>query len=436
MTVKSYLKTGGKAVRFSGKDDRLAGSVPMDYITRHLERKFNHMVSFFKVLLVTGGRQVGKTTMLKHLAEGQERTYISLDNQVARELAKFDPVLFFSTYKPPILIDEVQYAPELFGQIKILCDESEETGRFWLTGSQQFTLMENVRESLAGRIGIFNLYGLSQSEKAGIKFPLELDFTLACLQERRKIAPKNDVLEVFEHIWRGGMPQILKADDEQAKEYYNSYINSYIIRDVAEFGGVTDMLRFGKFLTACAAMVGGIVNYSNLAQTAEISQPTAKKWLELLEGMHIIYLLHPYAHNALKRLTKAPKLYFCDTGLAAWLSKWPSRETLMHGAASGHFFENHVVMELLKSYSYSPVKFGMTYFRDSNTKEIDVFVEANNFIHPLEIKKSANPDRREVKKFSILNKAQVETGAGGIVCLCEEPVPIDSQNCFIPCNLI
>jgi predicted AAA+ superfamily ATPase len=394
------------------------------------------MSDFFKALLVTGARQVGKTTMLKHLAEGQNRTYVSLDNRMARELAQSDPVLFLQTYKPPILIDEVQYAPELFEQIKTLCEESEETGQFWLTGSQQYEMMKKVRETLAGRVGILTLYSLSQSEKSGTFFPDNLDFSLACLRKRQTLVPKNDVVEVFEHIWRGGMPQVLHADAEQRQEYYDSYINTFLMRDVAEFGGVTSTLRFGKFLSACAALVGAQVNYATLAETAEISQPTAKEWLALLEGFSIVCLLRPYANNALKRLTKTPKLYFCDTGLAAYLSMWLSRETLMNGAASGHFFENYVVTELLKSYSYSPLKFNMTYYRDSNAKEIDIFVEENNFIHPLEIKKSANPDRREVKKFSVLKKTTAQTGAGGIVCMCEEPIPIDSLNCFIPCNLI
>ncbi|MDR0845079.1 MAG: ATP-binding protein [Tannerella sp.] len=408
----------------------------MDYISRHLERKFTHMSEFFKAVLVTGARQVGKTTMLKHLAEGQNRTYVSLDNLMARELAQFDPVLFFQTYKPPILIDEVQYAPQLFGQIKVLCDANEETGRFWLTGSQQYRMLKNVRESLAGRIGILTLYSLSQTEKTGTRFTNDLDFSLSCLQERQSLVPKNDMVEVFEHIWCGGMPQALGADAEQRQEYFDSYINTYIMRDVTEAGGVTDSLRFGKFLTACAALIGEQVNYATLAETAGIAQPTAKEWLELLEGLSLVYLLRPYANNALKRLTKTPKLYFCDSGLASYLSRWLTRETLMNGAANGHFFENYVVTELLKNYAYSPLKYGMTYYRDSNAKEIDLLVEENNFIHPIEIKKSANPDRREVKKFDLLQKTAVQRGAGGIICMCEEVIPIDSYNCFIPCNLL
>ena len=408
----------------------------MQYISRSLERKFLKMSDFFKVVLITGARQVGKTTMLKHLAKGQNHTYVTLDNLSARELAQEDPVMFFQAYKPPIIIDEIQYAPQLFPQIKLICDEKEETGMFWLTGSQQYNMMRNVQESLAGRIGILNLYSMSQSEKNGTNFTDELSFSLAELQKRQKAVPKNDVTQVFEHIRRGGMPQVRSADAEELSEYFEGYINSYIMRDVADIGGITDSLRFSKFLTCAAALVGEQVNYKTLADASDISQPTAKAWLRLLEGLGIIYLLRPYANNALKRLSKTPKLYFCDTGLAAFITMWPTSETLLRGAASGKFFENYVVVELLKGYSYSPSKVNMTYYRDSNAKEIDVFVEKGNFIHPLEIKKSANPDRREVKKFEVLKSASAKIGAGGIVCMIEEPIPIDPQNCFIPCNLL
>lgn len=408
----------------------------MEYITRRLERKFLHMSSFFKAVLVTGARQVGKTTMLKHLAEGENRTYVNLDNTMIRMLAKSDPVLFFQTYKPPIIIDEIQHAPELFGQIKIICDNSEEKGLFWLTGSQQYNMMKNVRETLAGRIGIMELFSLSKEEKEGVLFDTELDFSLESLLERQKIVKKNDIVDVFEHIWRGGMPQVLQADMEQRQEYFNSYVDTYLMRDVAEAGGITDTIRFRKFLNACAALVSEQVNYKTLADSAEISQPTAREWLRLLQGLGIVYLLQPYANNELKRLTKTPKLYFCDTGLCAYLSMWLTRDTLMNGAACGHYFENYVVAELLKNYSYAKTKANLTYYRDSNAKEIDVFVEENNKIHPLEIKKSANPDRREVKKYEVLNKTTIERGSGGIVCMCESVIPIDSKNCFIPCNLI
>lgn len=317
------------------------------------------MNSFFKAVLETGARQVGKTTMLKHLAKDQNRTYVSMDDMMVRTLAKSDPVLFFQTYRPPIIIDEIQKAPELFEQIKIMCDESEERGLFWLTGSQQYGMMKNIRETLAGRIGILELYNR-----------------------------------------------------------------------------ITDSVRFRKFLTACAALTAEQVNYKTLADASEISQPTAKEWLRLLQDLGVIYLLAPYANNELKRLTKTPKLYFCDTGLCAYLSMWLTRDTLMNGVASGHYFENYVIMELLKNFAYAPSKAQLTYYRDSNAKEIDVFVEENGVIHPLEIKKSANPDKREIKKYELLDRINLKHGDGGIICMCEQVVPIDEKNCFIPCNLI
>lgn len=407
----------------------------MAYITRELERKFRKLNDFFKVILVTGARQVGKTTMLKHLA-GSDRTYVTMDNAMVRTLAQEDPVLFFQTYKPPVLIDEVQKAPELFEQIKIICDESDEKGLIWLTGSQQYTMMKRVRETLAGRIGILELYGLSAREKAGLVFDDDLDFSLSVLQARQRKCPKNDVIQVFRHIWEGGMPQVQGVDDELRQAYFSSYVDTYLMRDVTEVGGITDAVRFRKFLVGCAALVAEQVNYATLAESADIAPVTAKEWLKMLEGLGIVYLLAPYANNALKRLSKTPKLYFCDTGLAAYLSMWLTPDTLRNGAASGHYYENYVVMELVKNYAYAKSKANITYFRDTNTKEIDVFVEENNVIHPLEIKKSAAPDRREIKKYSVLDKASLNRGNGGIICMCEEPIPIDEENCFIPSNLI
>lgn len=408
----------------------------MKYIKRELERKFMQMDAFFKVVLVTGARQVGKTTMLKHLAKDTDRTYVSLDDLMARELAQNDPALFFQTYKPPILIDEVQHAPQLFERIKLICDNSEDTGQFWLTGSQQYSMMKHVRETLAGRIGILELYSLSQREKTGVCFDDPLDFSLENLQKRQKEIAPNDITDVFEHIWRGGMPQVQNADEEMRQEYYSSYVDTYLMRDVAEVGGITNSAKFMKLLKACAALTAEQVNYATLAAAADISEPTAKDWIRILEGLGIIYLLQPYSNNELKRLVKTPKLYFCDTGLCSYLSMWLTRDTLMNGAAGGHYFENYVVIELLKNYAYGKTKANLSYYRDSNAKEIDVFVELNGFIHPLEIKKSASPDRKEVKKYELIDKTSIPRGDGGIVCMCDKPVPIDEKNSFIPSNLI
>ncbi|MBR4241093.1 MAG: ATP-binding protein, partial [Eubacterium sp.] len=354
------------------------------YIERELERKFNEMNSFFKAVLVIGARQVGKSTMLKHLAENENRTIVTMDNDYARELAQNDPVLFFQTYKPPILIDEIQKAPQLLEHIKIMCDESDERGRFWLTGSQRKHLMERSRESLAGRVGILKLYGLSQREKAGVLHPEELDFSMQSLLERAKLLPENDVENVFEHIWRGGYADVMNASPSQMQVYYQSYIDNYLIADAVNDEGISDTASFKKFIRACAALIGNLVNYKTLADACSISVITAKKWLEILQDMDIIYLLEPYSNNELQRLTKTPKLYFCDTGLCAYLSRWLTKDSLREGAAGGHFYENYVVMELVKNYDYSSNSALLSFYRDSNAKEIDVFVEENGRIHPLE----------------------------------------------------
>ena len=408
----------------------------MTYITREIERKFLEMDSFFKVVLVIGARQVGKSTMLKKLAEEQGRVVVTMDDDFARELAKNDPVLFFQTYKPPILIDEIQKAPELLERIKIMCDESDEKGRFWLTGSQRKKLMEKSQESLAGRIGILKLYSLSQREKAGIVSVNELDFSMDCLLERAKALPENDIDDVFEHIWRGGYADVMQATPEQMQVYYQSYIDNYLIADAVNDEGIKDTAAFKRFLRACAAIVGNLVNYKTLADAAGVSVVTARKWLDVLQDMDVIYLLEPYSNNELQRLIKTSKLYFCDTGLCAYLTRWLTRDSLRDGAAGGHFFENYVVMELVKNYAYSKNQALLSFYRDTNAKEIDVFIEENGKIHPLEIKKSANPDKKEIKKYNNLEKTSVDIGNGGIICMYPNPFPIDRLNCYIPCNLI
>lgn len=408
----------------------------MEYISRELERKFQEANRFFKALLVTGARQVGKSTMLKHLAQEERRTVVTMDNDRARELALSDPRLFFQTYRPPILIDEIQKAPNLLEYIKIMCDESEERGRFWLTGSQRKKIMEKSRETLAGRLGILHLYGLSQREKAGYLDPAELDFSMDSLLERQKHLPENQVLEVFEHIWKGGFADVQNASGEMTQLYYQSYIDNYLIADAVNDQGITDIAGFRKMIRACAALVGQLVNYHTLAEAAGISEVTAKKWLHILQDMDVVYLLEPYSNNELQRMVKTPKLYFCDTGLCAWLTRWLTPDSLREGAAGGHFYENYVVMELVKNYAYARNAALISFYRDDNAKEIDVFVEENGKIHPLEIKMSANPEKKEIRKFSVIDKTSLIHGEGGIICMYPEPFPINENNHLIPGNLI
>lgn len=404
----------------------------MKYIERALERKFLRMNDFFKVLLLTGARQVGKTTMLQHLAKGTGRRYVSMDRADYRDLAERDPVLFFQTFPPPLLIDEIQKAPKLLEQIKIMADESEEKGQFWLTGSQHFSMMRRVQETLAGRVGILHLYPFSQAEIEG-RLPVEIpDFSISSLRE--KSAGKKPPLteEIFRRIWTGGMPQVQETDEELRSLYFSSYIETCLFRDILEMGEIRDTVRFMKFLRASAALTGQQVNYATLAEASDISQPTAKNWLQLLSGLGIIYLLQPYFNNELKRLVKSPKLYFCDTGLCAFLSFWPTPETLMAGAASGHYYENYVLMELIRNFSASPKKAEFSYYRDNRKNEIDIIIETGGELHPLEIKKSASPDSREIRKFKLLENPIIPTGSGGILCMAPEPLPLDEKNAIIP----
>jgi len=408
----------------------------MQYIEREIERKFLKMNEVFKAILVTGARQVGKTTMLKHLAEKEKRTFVSMDDQRNRALAKSDPKLFFQMYRPPILIDEAQKAPELFEYVKLLCDESEETGLFWMTGSESRKLLKQAGDSLAGRICVLRMYGLSQREKSGVLDAGELRFDLPSLLERQNRFAKNDIHAVYEHIWRGGMPATQKFDQEQLSEYYSSYIDTYLMRDAVDDNGITNTESLRRVLTACASFMGNLINYSDIAAAGQVSVTTAKAWVKILQSMGIVYLMDVYSNNELKRLIKTPKLYFCDTGLAAYLSMWTSKDVLMNGAASGHYFENYVVGEFLRYYAYSDKKCSMTYYRDTNQKEIDIVIEEAGVIHPIEIKRASNPDGKLVKTFDVLKTTNQKLGEGLVICMTDKVFPINEKNFTVPSNII
>ena len=408
----------------------------MTYIHRSLERKFLKMSHAFKVVMVTGARQVGKSTMLKHLAQDSGRTYVSMDDGDVRELANRDPKLFFQMYQPPVLIDEVQKAPALFEQIKILCDESEERGRFWLTGSQSKKLMKQAGDSLAGRIGILKMYSLSAKELEGRPDDIPDSYSLSSLLQRKKALPDNNILDVYSRIWEGGMPDMISMDAEIRREYWNSYIDAYLMRDAVDDNGILDTEGFRKFLRACAAFSGELVNYNDLGSAAGVSGSTAKEWAKVLQTMGIIFLLEPYYNNELKRMIKTPKLYFCDTGLCAFLSSWTSRDTLLNGAASGHYLENYVVSEMLRNSSYGEKKVNLNFYRDTNQKEIDLVLEMDGQLHPFEIKCAASPDPKAIRAFSLLAKSGKEIGPGGIICMAAKPFPINADNNLVPVNLL
>ena len=408
----------------------------MTYIHRSLERKFLKMSSAFKVVMLTGARQVGKSTMLKTLAKNTGRVCVSMDDADIRELAERDPKLFFQMYKPPILIDEIQKAPALFEQIKLLCDESSERGQFWLSGSQSKKMMKQAGDSLAGRICILKMFGLSKKELIGKAEDIPDDYSLSFFLKRSQHYPVNTILEIYQQIWEGGMPDMLYMDAELRRSYWNSYVEAYLMRDAVDDNGIQDTEGFRKFLRACAAFTGELLNYHDLANAAGVSSATAKDWIKVLQSMGIIFLLEPFYNNELKRMIKTPKLYFCDTGLCAFLSSWTSRDTLMNGAASGHYLENYVVSELLKNASYGEKSLSLNFYRDTNQKEIDLILEMNGRLHAFEIKRAASPERKIIKSFSLLEKSGKEMGDGGIICMAEKPFPLDTSRFLLPVNLL
>lgn len=408
----------------------------MAYIHRSLERKFLKMSGAFKAVMLTGARQVGKSTMLKALAQGTDRVFVSMDNADIRDLAQRDPKLFFQMYRPPILIDEVQKAPALFEQIKLMCDESDERGRFWLTGSQSKKLLKQAGDSLAGRICILKMFSLSAKELAGRADDIPDDYSFSSFLKRSHNDPMNNILDVYDRIWEGGMPDMVSMDTELRRAYWDSYLDTYLMRDAVDDNGIQDTEGFRKFLRACAAFSGELLNYNDLGNVAGVSGVTAKEWIKVLQSMGIIFLLEPFHNNELKRMIKTPKLYFCDTGLCSFLSSWTSRDTLMNGAASGRYLENYVISEMVRNASYGEKSINLNFYRDTNQKEIDLVLEIDGRLHAFEIKRAASPEKKVIKTFSLLEKSGKEIGSGGIICMAEKPFPIDASNFLLPVNLL
>ena len=341
----------------------------MKYVERHLAKIVERVSKQFPVVLVTGPRQVGKTTMLKKLAEaeGINRGYVTLDSIEDRILAKQDPAMFLKLNPPPVLIDEVQYAPELFTYIKIHVDKTGNKGDFWLTGSQLFRLMRGVQESLAGRVALLTMTSLSQSEIMGHEnrvFNLSIDELT--LRQRTIGEVNNSVSEIFTRIWSGNMPAICSNAVEDKNIFYGAYITTYIERDVNFISPGIDALKFFRFIQATAALDSQEVNYKTIADLADIDQVTVKNWLNILETLGIIFYLHPFSRNTLKRIIKKPKLYFFDTGLVCHLTKWSSPEVAMNGAMSGALMENYIVSEIIKSYNNDGQEPFVYYYRDKD----------------------------------------------------------------------
>ena len=414
-----------------------------DYIPRALESVVLRYSQHFKAVLVTGPRQVGKTTMLKHLMEeeeerGVERTYITMDNTALRAAAESDPALFLQRYGIPILIDEIQKAPELLPYLKILLDETDEPGQVWLTGSQPLHLMKHVSESLAGRVGIIEMLGLSQAEIAGVpSAPFEPDPEY--FKKRVILRDPANVSALFDQVFAGSFPGIRVLPEDLRPSGYESYLDTYIMRDIRDLSQVADESKFRRFITAAAALTARPVVYSELARLADIDEKTAKSWLSLLVSTYLVKIVPPYANNLLKRLSKQPIMHFMDTGLAAYLVGWSNAQTLELGAMSGQIFETYVFDEIVKSFINAGKKPPIHFFRNNDKKEIDLLLEQNNTLYPVEVKKTASPTLSAAKNFRALNPVsrgdapeelvslKRDIGTGTIICMAEDTFPLSDN---------
>ncbi|MBV6272971.1 ATP-binding protein [Alcaligenaceae bacterium CGII-47] len=400
---------------------------------RTLAQTIHTVSASFPVLMVTGPRQVGKTTLLELCAQGSQRNYVTLDDLDARALAQSDPALFLQTWPPPVVIDEVQYAPQLFSAIKLHVDREQINGQFWLTGSQKFQLMRHITESLAGRVAIIDLLGLSQAELTG-RADASRPFvpTAQWIDHARGTSQPQSLMTIFERIWLGSYPR-LNSQGAQARDvFYRSYIQTYIQRDVQDVLRVSDQTAFNRFLIAVAARSGQLLNVAGLARAADVDNKTAKAWLSVLETSGLVYLLQPYHSNLTKRLVKAPKLYFLDTGLAAYLTRWPSAASLEAGALSGALLETWVVSEILKTYWHNGLEAPLYFYRDADQQEVDLIIEVADTLYPVEIKKTASPSHNAKRHFAVLDKLNRVVGPGAVICFVPRDVPISRTVTAVP----
>lgn len=418
------------------------------YITRALEPLVRRYSEHFKVVVVTGPRQVGKTTMLKHLMEedahaGHERAYATLDNTAILQTAKEDPALFLQRYRPPVLIDEIQKAPELLPYIKEIVDASDQTGTVWLIGSQPFHLMKEVSESLAGRVGVIEMLGLSGAEISGVPsepFSPGRDYFV----RRATASMQYDVMEAYDRICAGSLPGIRSLPEDLRAGAYESYLDTYIMRDIRDLSRIGDELKFRRFMTACAALTSKPVVYAELARIADIDEKTAKTWISLLVSSYIVKIVEPYANNLLKRLSKQPIMHFLDTGLAAYLTGWTSPQALEAGAMSGQIFETHAFGEIYKSFLNAGQRAPLYFFRNNDKKEIDLLMERDGTLFPIEVKKTASPSRKDARNLNVLDPVTApdvapelsmfkrEIGTGVIVCMVQDTFPVSERAWAFP----
>ena len=408
----------------------------MKYIKRHAESTVQQLSKMFGAILVAGPRQVGKTTMLKEIT--QNINYATLDDMIMLASAQEESGTFFKDNPPPVFVDEIQKAPGLFSQIKMIIDQNHEKGQFFMCGSQQFQMMKGVSESLSGRIGLVTLLGFSLREKYGINNNTPFLPTDAYFDERKKELADISYDDIWSIIHRGSMPELSENTDFDWQMFYGAYVRTYIERDVRELSEVGDIVKFTRFMTATAATTGQLVNLSSLARDVGISQPTAERWLSILVASNIVYLLKPYSNNITKRAIKTPKLYFLDTGLAAYLTKWNSPDVLKSGAMAGAFFESFVISEIIKSYYNKGIIEPPIYFyRDKDMNEIDLVIEENGTLYPLEMKKHADPQKKDMYAFDLIDKIPgVKRGSGGIICMYDKLVTLKDSDRVIPINYL
>lgn len=407
------------------------------YIKRHLEGQVLSASLYYPVVMVCGQRQVGKSTMLNQIKE-PERRYVTLDDANARRLALNDPALFFETYGYPLLIDEFQRAPSILLEMKRIVDEmvlegKDNNGMFWLTGSQKFKMMKDISESLAGRVAVFDMTGLSTAEKEGREsgiFHPDID----SLKQRLVQNKAKNVHEIYRLIFQGSMPK-LNVTDLDRDRFYMDYVNTYLERDVRELSQVGKLNVFYDFLVFMAARTARELRYDEISKAIGISAPTAKAWVTILERSGVLTILQPYHNNISKRLVKTPKVYFMDTGLAAYLCRWTSAETLENGASDGAFFETYVVTEILKSYYNAGKPSNLYYYRDIDKREIDLLIVEENKLYPIEIKKSKQPQNPD-KNFYALQKFKMDVQPGLVICMSDELVPYNRETWYCPVSVL